>query len=85
MRLWPLIEEIEHKNLAFYALPGHHPSNVANPEWMQEGVALFDIPPRFLCLQRLCCLPYILIQQECRESGRFIRTKAASEKRQVAA
>ena len=25
-----------------YALPGHHPSHIANPEWMQEWVALFD-------------------------------------------
>ena len=23
-------------------MPGHHPSQVANPEWMQEWVALFD-------------------------------------------
>lgn len=25
-----------------YAIPGHHPSQVANPEWMKEWVALFD-------------------------------------------
>ncbi len=25
-----------------YAMPGHHPSHIANPEWMQEWVALFD-------------------------------------------
>lgn len=25
-----------------YALPSHHPSHVANPEWMQEWVALYD-------------------------------------------
>lgn len=25
-----------------YALPGHHPSHVVNPDWMQEWVALYD-------------------------------------------
>jgi predicted metal-dependent hydrolase len=25
-----------------YALPGHHPSDVANPAWMREWVALYD-------------------------------------------
>ena len=25
-----------------YALPGHHPSDVVNPAWMQEWVALYD-------------------------------------------
>jgi hypothetical protein len=25
-----------------YALPGRHPSDVANPEWMPDWVALYD-------------------------------------------
>ena len=25
-----------------YAMPGHHPSDVENPEWMKEWVALYD-------------------------------------------
>ena len=47
MWLWPLTEEIEHKNLAFYTMPGPRPSDVANPEWMQEGVALSTYPQDF--------------------------------------